>query len=362
MAVIGSLAIRSLPGDPIGVVLLVACAAPLVVRSRSPIAALALTAALAFAYDLLNEPGGFYTVALALALYSSADAGHRRAAAVAVVGVVGGFLAVGLLLGRGHVNDLANAAWFAGWLVASVVLGEVTRSRRAYVEEVELRALEAERTREEEARRRASEERVRIARELHDILAHRISVMNVQAGVGAHLFDRQPEQARAALLTIQETSREALRELRATLGALRQADEPWPRSPAPSLSELDGLVADMAAGGVEVRVDVQGHPRHLSSGVDLAAYRIVQESLTNVLRHARATLVRIAIAYRPDDVLIEVVDNGVGPAEDGRSDASGNGLQGMHERAVAIGGEVEAGPSGGGGFRVRARLPTPGSA
>ena len=242
------------------------------------------------------------------------------------------------------------------------MLGETTRGRRAYLAQVEERALAAERSREDEALRRAGEERIRIARELHDILAHRISMISVQSGVGAHLMERRPEEARRALLAINEASKEALQELRATLGVLRQVDEPDPRTPAPGLAQLTGVIASTTAAGVDVRLDVSGEPRDLPAGVDLAAYRIIQESLTNVVRHARAATARIAIAYRRADVLIEIEDDGRGTADIGHETPGGNGMLGMRERATALGGELEAGPQAGGGFRVTARLPLDGAA
>jgi len=347
---------------PLGYGLLIAGAVSLLVRRRHPIAALAGTLVPAFAYDLLNFPGGLCTIAVGVALFSVADAGHSRAGISAIIAVVGGFLGIGVLLGRGHVFDLITALWFAGWLVASLILGETTRSRRAYLEEVEQRALEAERSREDEARRRAGEERIRIAREIHDVLAHRISMISVQSGVGAHLLDRDPNQARRALLAVNEASKEALQELRATLGLLRQVDGPEPRSPVPGLAQLEGVMASTTAAGIDVRLEVSGQPRVLPTGVDLAAYRIIQESLTNVIRHARAARARIAIAYSHAEVVIEIEDDGRGLDGNGQPHGGGNGLLGMRERAAALGGDLEAGPLAAGGFGVRARLPLDGAA
>src|SRR5437879_7854094 len=302
--VVGSAFLADVPTlGPLGYGLLLAGAASLLVRRMHPVAALAGTVITAFAYDLLNYPGGLCTIAVGVALFAVADAGHSRIGISAIIAVVGGFLGIGVLLGRGHVIDLITALWFAGWLVASLMLGETTRGRRAYLEEVEQRAVEAERSREDEARRRAREERIRIARELHDVLAHRISMIGVQSGVGAHLMDRDPGQARSALIAVNQASKEALQELRATLGLLRQVDGPEPRSPAPGLAQLERVIASTTAAGVEVRLDVTGKPRDLPTGVDLAAYRIIQESLTNVIRHARAATARIAIAYGLADVV-----------------------------------------------------------
>jgi signal transduction histidine kinase len=361
--VVGSALLASVPTlGPLGYGLLIAGAAALLVRRRHPVMALVGTLAPAFAYDLLNYPGGLCTIAVGVALFSVADAGHRRAGVGAIVAVVGGFLAIGVVLGRGHVIDLITALWFAGWLVASLVLGETTRSRRAYLEEVEHRALEAEQSREDEALRRAGEERIRIARELHDVLAHRISMISVQSGVGAHLLDRDPDQARTALLAVNRASKEALQELRATLGLLRQVDDPESRSPAPGLAQLELVLASTTAAGVDVRLEVSGQARDLPTGVDLAAYRIIQESLTNVIRHARAATARIAITYHRSELVIQIEDDGHGFDDQGPSTTSGNGLLGMRERASALGGELDAGPIAAGGYRVRARLPLDGAA
>jgi signal transduction histidine kinase len=343
--------------DPLGYLLLVGSAAALVVHRNQPRAAMVAAVLFAFAYDAIGYTSAFYTIPIGIALYFVVDAGFRWLAVGVAAGVVAAFLTMGVVLGRGHVTDLTNALWFTGWLVASLVVGEVSRARRAYVEQVEQRAVEAERTREEEALRRASEERLRIARELHDILAHRISSINVQAGVGAHLLDRDPEQARRSLIAISEASREALRELRDTLGVLRQVDEPEPRAPSPGLAQLDGVIADTTHAGVRVDLEVAGEPRELPQSVDLAAYRIIEEALTNVVRHARAARAQVTISYRPSEVLIEIVDDGPGDAARQRSRSGGNGLLGMRERAATLGGELGAGPTPAGGFRVEARLP-----
>ena len=336
--------------------LLVLMAVPLAARQRWPRGVLAVVAALAFVYAALGYPSGFFTVAIAVALYSVAVAGRRGAAVGGLVAIVGGFGALGLLTGRGHFSDPSSALWFTGWLALSVALGEVVRGRESYLEQIRQRAVEAERTREEEARRRASEERLRIARELHDVLAHRISTITVRSGVALHLLDRQPEQAREALAAINESSREALRELRETLGILRQVDEPEPRAPRPRLAQLDELIERTNDAGTPVQVEVSGESRELPTGVDLAAYRIIQESLTNVVRHAKGAVAHLAISYRPADLVIEVQNDTIDGAPSIATSA-GHGLLGMRERAAALGGELEAGPRPGGGFRVRARLP-----
>ena len=221
----------------------------------------------------------------------------------------------------------------------------------------------AEQSRAEEARRRAGEERMRIARELHDVLAHNISLINVQAGVALHLMDEQPGQSRSALQAIKQASNDALGELRSVLDVLRQGDEAPPRAPASGLAHLDSLVAGAGATGLEVRTRVEGTPRPLPAGTDLAAYRIVQESLTNVTRHAGPAGATVRIAYGEKDLTVQVDDDGNGLEPPLAADIPlrpGRGLVGMRERVAALGGDLTAGPRPGGGFRVLARLPLDG--
>jgi signal transduction histidine kinase len=338
-----------------GALMLTATAAPLVVRRSYPVAVLAAVATLAYAYDGLDFPAAFYTIAIAVALYTTAAEGRRVPALVITAAAFVTFVVTDALFQRGHILDAVSSLWFGGWLVVSFVSGEVSRARSAYHEEVQRRAAEVERTRDEEALRRASEERMRIARELHDVLAHSISLINVQAGVALHLLDRQPERARPALEAITAASRDALRDLRATLGVLRSANEIEPRAPAPTLARLDDLVSQAGTAGATVRVNVTGTVRQLPPDVDLAAYRIAQESLTNVARHARPATATLSIAYGEDELVVEVEDEGTSVSDP--MARSGHGLAGMRERVASAGGELEAGPRPEGGFRVRARLP-----
>lgn len=209
--------------------------------------------------------------------------------------------------------------------------------------------------RRQESLRRVGEERLRIARELHDVLAHNVSLINVQAGVALHLLDEHPEQAEPALAAIKQASAETLREMRSVLGTLRQADEHAPRGPAPGLARLEELVERMGSAGLEVRVAVEGQRRSLPAAVDLAAYRIVQEALTNVTRHAGGATARVRLSYGARDLLVEVVnDSRRVPAP--APIVEGNGIVGMRERAAGLGGEFSAGPRFG-GFLVQARLP-----
>ncbi|WP_186356108.1 histidine kinase [Streptomonospora sp. PA3] len=278
-------------------------------------------------------------------------AGHRAASLIAV-GVV---LAIS---GVVEVLDFeaGRALSVLAWVLVVLLAGEIARSHRAYVRAVQQRAIEAERTREEEARRRAIEERLRIARELHDVVAHSISLINVQAGAAAHRRD-DPDAAYAALDRIKTASRDTLRELRSTLGVLRQVDEDGaPTAPVPSLTRAGELTEQTAAAGLPVRLEVRGSPRPLPAGVDVAAYRIVQEALTNALRHSAAAHAEVALDYGDTELRVAVTDDGRGAQEA----PEGNGLRGMRERAAAAGGTCCAGPrTDAPGFAVRAAFPLP---
>jgi signal transduction histidine kinase len=246
----------------------------------------------------------------------------------------------------------------AGWLVSLVGMLVAGRMWQLHLREAEQRAEEAERTRDEVARRKAVEERLRIARELHDSLTHSISVIQVQAGVAAHLARKRGEEVPAALAAIQEASADASRELRATLGVLRASDE----SDSSGLRQLDALIARARAAGLPVTVTVAGAARQLAPDVDQAAYRIVQEALTNVTRHAGHACTTVHLQYGPGLLTVQVDDDGAGDGGPGGAPAgpqptSGMGLIGMRERVSALGGRLDAGPRTGGGFRVRAELP-----
>lgn len=247
----------------------------------------------------------------------------------------------------------------AGWLVSIVGMLVAGRMWQLHLREAEQRAEEAERTRDEVALRKAVEERLRIARELHDSLTHSISVIQVQAGVAAHLARKRGEEVPAALAAIQEASADASRELRATLGVLRASDD----SDCSGLRQLDALIARAQAAGLPVTVTVGGTERQLTPDVDQAAYRIVQEALTNVTRHAGQTCTTVHLQYGPGLLTVQVDDDGAGNGGSGGGGApapqptSGMGLIGMRERVSALGGSLDAGPRAGGGFRVRAELP-----
>ena len=244
----------------------------------------------------------------------------------------------------------------AGWLISAGVMAVASRMWLLHLREVEQRAEEAERTRDETARRRAVEERLRIARELHDSLTHSISVIQVQVGVAVHLTRKRGEDVPPALLAIQEASADATRELRATLGVLRSQDDYGSEDGDGSgLGQLDGLVARARSAGLPVSVTVSGGQRPLPPDVDQAAYRIVQEALTNVSRHADQACAFVHLHYAPDALTVQVNDDGKGVST--MSAGPGLGLIGMRERVSALGGRLHAGPREGGGFQVRAELP-----
>jgi signal transduction histidine kinase len=362
------------PLDALAYALIAAGILPLAVRHRFRVPAYVATLAATVAYAMLEYPYGPVFLALLLSMIGAVRAGHRIAVWIST-GV--GYL---LFVGAGHVFGQlrrpgpATSILVAAWIIVAIGVAEKIRVRierfaeiaKMHAEQQRARA-EQQRAREEQERRQASEERLRIARELHDVLGHHLSLINVQAGVGLHLMDAQPgtgqAAARAALETIKQASAEALGEVRAVLGVLRPKDEAAPRAPAPSLANLATLVDPAGTA-------VIGEPVALPPEVDRAAYRIVQESLTNVRRHAgAAATARVTIRFRPDALEVSVVDDGAGVApaggdetagsgiSSGNGTAAGNGIAGMRARADALGGSLRTGPGPSGGFAVHATLP-----
>jgi signal transduction histidine kinase len=333
----------------------VACGA-LVLRRRRPFAVLAVAAAGAVAYAGLSGARGWVLAAPLIALYSAAEATGRRRA------LTGGWLVV-LALALAHA--LARPMpWFGAENLALIALGglavaagDAARSRRAYVAEVEERARCAERDREREARRRVAEERLRIARDLHDSMGHHLALINVQAGAAVSVIDERPDQARRTVELIGRASRAALEELSGTVGLLRQPGDPV--APA-GLAALDDLIASFAGSGLRIGRQVDGPPCPLPAAADMTAYRVVEESLTNVRKHAGNTDVRVRLTYGPDSLRILVEDDGT--ASPVRRTGEGHGLTGMTERVTAAGGRLSVGPRDGGGFRVSAVLPIGGLA
>ncbi|MFJ8716025.1 sensor histidine kinase [Streptomyces violaceus] len=342
--------------DPFARVLLLVAGGLLLWRKRYPVAVVFGTAGAVMLYLGAGYPYGPVLFTVALACFSAIVAGHRWAAWAAMGTLWAGHVLVAHRLYQWLPPSGDSAAsWseeivVATWVVAIAAVSELFRVRREqWVRERAERA-EAE-------RRRADEERLRIAQELHDVLAHSISVINVQAGVGLALLDTDPEQARTALTTIKDQSKEALGEVRQVLDALR-APGAAPRAPAPGLDRLSELVEQAASAGLTV--EVEGGPPRLAPGTDLAAFRIVQEALTNVVRHSGSRHARVHLAHDVDVLRLRVDDDG--PATGADAGGSGNGLVGMRERAAALGGTIEAGPRPDGGFRVLAVLPLTASA
>jgi signal transduction histidine kinase len=330
--------------DAWAIVLVLLGPAALAFRDRRPVLAAAVAVAAADVYIGFGYPYGPIFLSVVVALFVAIEAGHRRATwSIAAAGYVG-FVFAYLVDRDGGATNWGHLALVAGWLVVVLAVSELVRSRRQ-------QAAEVDRARRADRLRRVGEQRLLLAQELHDVLAHNISLINVQASVALHLLDDEPDRARPALTNIKAASSEALHELRTALDVLRSGDEA-PRAPAPGLADLDDLIAGVRASGLDVRVEDDGPPGPLTADVELAAYRIVQEALTNVTRHAGAGAVTVRLSY-DDGVSVEVTDDGVGGGGE-----PGNGIVGMQERAMALGGEVAAGPCPGGGFRVSAHLPT----
>ncbi|WP_406015181.1 histidine kinase [Streptomyces sp. NBC_00984] len=339
-----------------GLLLMVSGAVALIWRRRNPLAVLAVTAGLTVIELVRSDPPAPVVMSTVIALFTVAARTDRPTAWRVGLLTVAALTAAAMLFGPAPWYSQENFGVFA-WTGLAGAAGEAVRSRRAFVDAIRERAERAERTRDEEARRRVAEERLRIARDLHDVVAHHIALVNVQAGVAAHVMDRRPDQAKEALAHVREASRSALDELRATVGLLRQSGDPAaPTEPAPGLAVLDALVDTVRRAGLPVEVACTDRRPPLPAAVDLAAYRVIQEALTNVRKHAgpgakaEVSVVRVGATAE-----ITVIDNGSGGGCDG--DGGGHGLLGMRERVTALGGTLTAGPRYGGGFRVHAILP-----
>ncbi len=338
----------------------VACGALLLRRTR-PRAVLAVTVACAICYAYLGYD--FNPVLLSPvvgAICTLALDTDRRTAwfGTGVAAVV--LVSTNMALAPGSWLEPQKLSVLA-WTGMAAAAADAMRSRRAYISAIRERAERAERTREEEAHRRVAEDRIRIARELHDVVAHHIALINAQAGVAVHLSDEIPPQVRAALEHIRDASHEALQELKATVGLLRQSDDPTaPLEPAPGLAQLPELLASFARAGLDVSYERVGEPRPLPPAVDLTAYRIVQESLTNVSKHAGVATARVQVYVGDERLAIRVEDDGrTAPmlSHPGPGRGTGHGLTGMRERAAVVGGTLSAGRDPWGGFRVAADLP-----
>ena len=340
--------------DQLGYLLLLLGPAVLLFRRRFPLAVCLGTAAVSVGYLLAGYPYGPFFLSAVIGFVNAVVAGHRKAAWAAAAGLFVAHLGFGLATGHfGGWRELGLLAW----LLLVVLAAEVIRTRVEQRQQWRLARAERE-------QRVADEQRIAIARELHDVLAHSISLIHLQAGVALELLDGDPEQARTALTTIKTTSKEALGEVRQVLGTLRAPGGGGaPRSPAPGLNRLGELVEQARTAGLTVALRVDGTPRALPQGVELAAFRIVQEALTNVIRHSSARTAEVDVRYGAAALSLDVRDPGPLSAAGGpRAGGSGSGLTGMRERVAALGGSVSAAPAfgpEGPGFHVHAELPLP---
>jgi signal transduction histidine kinase len=336
---------------PTAALLLVAVACLVLAGRRwRPRAVLVISVAAVSVYSAIGYENGAVLLAPAIALYAVATQVPARQA----IGWAAATLAI--LMAATAANNpfgpFGGGFYLIAALVAVACFGGISiATRRAYVASISERA-------EQDARRRIDEERLRIARELHDVVAHTMATINVQAGVAVHVLTDRPDAAAEALQTIKTASKEGLRELRAILNVLRQADEADPTQPAPGLAQLPALIHGAGRAGLATTLSVTGPERPLTAAVDLAAYRIIQESLTNAIRHAGPATATVTLAYDENELRVEVADTGRGLAPAAGAQETGHGLTGMRERAASVGGTVHAGPSPAVGYRVAARLPT----
>lgn len=355
------------PVDGMAYAVVVVCCGLLALRRRFPFPVTAAVGAGLLLFALRDYPGGPLILPVMIALYTIGTTQERRRALLVGVSATAVVVVRAWATTTGH-GQVSAFTWAApGWVIASLMWGAAVRSRRQTIDALRQRAEEAERTREQEAARRVADERLRIARDLHDVIGHSFTTVNVQARVAATVLANAPDQARQALQAIETISRDALREIRQTLSLLREQTRDDGRheqgATTARLQYLDQLLEPLRVAGlsVEETVDLPGRPLPLV--VDAAVYRIVQEALTNVLRHASARRVTVRITADDHGVKIEVVDDGtvsrVAAGLPART-PGGHGIEGMRERAQALGGHLDAGPLPGGGFGVTAYLPVAG--
>lgn len=337
--------------DAFGYTLLVAAGVIVGVCRRFPRTAVAAVTVVLACYLVSRYPNGPIYLAGMVTLFSLGWHASRFAALTGAAAMVAALTVVAA--GR-HASFTVLPLIFVGWAGAAVLLGDAARNRRAHLEDVKERARSLELTRAEQARRRVAEDRLRIARDLHDSVGHAMAMINVQAGAGAHVADARPEAAKAALVAIQRASGDVLDELTAMLRVLRADGESAERAPAPGIEQLRQLVETSAASRLRTSVVIEGPTDAVPEAVGVAAYRIVQESLTNVIRHSGATHVQVRVLAGADrDLQVEVCDDGTGAAAV-LSSGSGVGIRGMRERAESSGGRLEVGRGPHGGFVVRA--------
>jgi signal transduction histidine kinase len=348
------------PLDAVAVGLIGVVAFALALRRRYPISVLAVLNAVALAWSAGQYPGRLVTLTPLIACYTLATRrGWRWGLAGVVVTALTALVAIRVAFGAAEPAGISGTAvWMAATAGAA---GTAVGYHRALLVATRVQFAREAQAREEQARRRAVEERLRIARELHDVFGHTMATISLQAGVGIHLLQRRPGQAVEALTTIKQISDQALTEVKTILGVLRADSDPdQPRTPRGGLDQLDALLDPVRTAGVQLQLAVHGTARPLPAPIDLAAYRIIQEALTNVLRHARARTVQLDLRYEPSQVLIRIRDDGsaASPGQAGPDGQDGHGISGMRERALALSGQFTAGPHPDGGFQVRCTLPT----
>jgi signal transduction histidine kinase len=357
------------PLDAVAVGLVGVVAGALALRRRYPISVLVVLNAVALAWSAAQYPGRLITLAPLIACYTlAALRGWRWGLAGAVVTALSALVAIRVAFAAAEPAGISGSAvWMAATAGAA---GTAVGYYRALLVATRAQLAREAQTREEQARRRAVEERLRIARELHDVFGHTMATISVQAGVGIHLLQQRPGQAVEALRTIKQISDQGLTDVKTILGVLRADSDPaQPRTPRGGLDQLDALLDPVRTAGVQPQLTVHGSARPLPAAVDLAAYRIIQEALTNVLRHARARTVQLDLRYEPSQVVIQILDDGTaaspgqtsinGQDGHGSNGQDGHGISGMRERALALSGQFTAGPHPDGGFQVRCALPTP---
>jgi signal transduction histidine kinase len=345
--------------DALGYLLTIVGSGALAFRRHHPIPAYAVSLVATMCFSLSEYPENGLPIATLIALYTVASIVPRMQAAIAAAAAAAVIMFLTAVGAQGL--DAAGAVGNLAIFGTGYAFGSYMRVRRDYTEQLELRAKDLEENQRREAEQAVAEERLRIARELHDVVAHAMSVVAVQSGVAAHVIDQQPDEARTMLQNINATSREALDEMRRMLGVLRADgdDGQLELAPAPSLGDLRSLVSSIESTGVDVELSVDGDAPDLAPGLDLTAFRIVQEALTNVVKHAGQASVAVRVRYGADELAVVVEDDGRGAAA-APVDAvggGGHGLVGMQERVDLFGGSLAAGPRAGGGFRVAATLP-----
>ena len=343
--------------DGLGALLVLAQTLPLALRRVAPLGSLAaITAAsglhAALGYDQFQAGTFAFLVAVSSAAYVT---DNRRALVAALLGVVGigVFFSTTRITFNNYEIVSVSGLWLAGWTVGSYL-----RIRQGHTAKVERRAAVLEHDSEARSREAVADERSRITRELHDIIGHTLNLIVVQAGAAQAVFKSRPDHALESLSSIETTARQSLSDMERMLGILRPPEaEAAPYAPQPGLGQVDRLAEQFTDAGLPVEVNVAGEPAKLPTSLDLSAYRIVQEALTNALKHAGPARARVAISYLADKLELDIVDDGQGSGDDGHNAGGGRGLIGMRERVSLFGGELDVGPAAEGGFRVHASLP-----